>query len=114
MRLAATLEGGKRFHKARQFAAYLGLTPKERQSGTSLRGRTRITKMGPKDLRKALYMPAIVSKSLNPDIKAFYDNLIARGKSKMSALGAAMRKLAHIAFGVIKNRTVYTPMTCGQ
>jgi transposase len=110
LRLAIPLEGGKRFRTARQFAAYLGLTPKERQSGTSLRGRTRLSKMGPRGLRKALYMPAIVAKSLNPDVRALFDGLVERGKSKMAALGAAMRKLSHIAFGVMRNRTTYRPM----
>lgn len=112
LRLACTLEGGQRFRTARQFAAYLGLTPKERQSGSSVKGRTRISKMGPKELRKALYMPAIVAKASNPDIRALFGRLLERGKSKMSALGAAMRKLAHIAFGVVKNRITYSPMAC--
>ncbi len=45
----------------------------------------------------------------NPDVKALYDRLTAKGKLPKSALGAAMRKLIHICFGVIKNRTPYVP-----
>jgi hypothetical protein len=52
-------------------------------------------------------MAAIVAKQYNPHVKALYDRLIAKGKSKMSALGAAMRKLVHLCFGVLKTKTPY-------
>ena len=63
--------------------------------------------MGPSDLRKALYMPSVVASRCNPDVQALYDRLVKAGKTKMSALGAAMRKMAHLAFGVLKNRQTY-------
>lgn len=106
LKMTSTLEGGSRFSSARQFAAYLGLTPKQNQSGT-LTGKTSLSKIGPSALRKALYMPSIVACRFNPDVSALYQRLVNAGKTKMSALGAAMRKLAHLAFGVLKTRKVY-------
>jgi len=111
LRMTAALEGGNRFVSARQFAAYLGLTPKQNQSGT-FKGKSSLSKMGPCTLRKALYMPSIVACQYNPDISALYERLLKAGKTKMSALGAAMRKMAHIAFGVLKNRQTYTAFFC--
>ncbi len=98
-----------RFESAEQVAAYLGLVPIERQSGSSVLGRARLSKAGPARVRAVLYMAAVVATQCNPHIKALYQRLIARGKSKMSALGAAMRKLVHLCFGVIKNQRPYEP-----
>lgn len=95
------------FDSAEQLAAYLGLVPVERQSGSSVLGRARLSKAGPARIRAVLYMAAIVATRYNPHVKAVYDRLLARGKSKMSALGAAMRKLVHLCFGVLKTRRPY-------
>ena len=95
------------FGSAEQLAAYLGLVPVERQSGSSVMGRARLSKAGPARIRAVLYMAAIVATRYNPHVKAVYDRLLARGKSKMSALGAAMRKLVHLCFGVLKTRKPY-------
>ena len=97
------------FHSAEQFAAYLGLVPVERQSGSSIKGRPRLSKTGPAHIRAKLYMAAIVATRHNPHLKVLYQRLQANGKSKMSALGAVMRKLAHLCFGVLKTRTPYQP-----
>jgi transposase len=96
-----------RFQSAEQLAAYLGLVPVERQSGSSLLGRPRLSKAGPPRIRAVLYMAAIVGTQHNPHIKALYQRLQQRGKTKMSALGAAMRKLVHLCFGVLKTRQPY-------
>jgi len=106
LRMTTALEGGSRFASARQFAAYLGLTPRQNQSG-NIKGKTSLSKMGPSALRKALYMPSVVACQCNPDIHALYERLLKAGKTKMSALGAAMRKMAHLAFGVLKTRQTY-------
>jgi len=95
------------FGSAEQLAAYLGLVPVERQSGSSVLGRAKLSKVGPARIRAVLYMAAIVATRYNPHVKAVYDRLLARGKSKMSALGAAMRKLVHLCFGVLKTRQPY-------
>ena len=95
------------FNSAEQLAAYLGLVPVERQSGSSVMGRAKLSKAGPARIRAVLYMAAVVATRHNPHVKAVYDRLLARGKSKMSALGAAMRKLVHLCFGVLKTRKPY-------
>ena len=97
----------RRFDSAEQVAAYLGLVPVERQSGSSVLGRARLSKAGPARVRAVLYMAAVVATQCNPHVRAVYERLLARGKSKMSALGAAMRKLVHLCFGVIKNQQPY-------
>ncbi len=100
---------GHDFHSAEQLAAYLGLVPVERQSGSSVMGRARLSKAGPARIRAVLYMAAIVATRYNPHVRAVYERMLARGKSKMSALGAAMRKLVHLCFGVIKTQRPYEP-----
>jgi len=95
------------FGSAGQLAAYLGLVPVERQSGSSVLGRARLSKAGPARMRAVLYMAAVVATRCNPHVRAVYERLLARGKSKMSALGAAMRKLVHLCFGVLKTRQPY-------
>jgi transposase len=103
----ATLLAGRTFERAEQLAAYLGLVPVEWQSGSSVRGRPRMSKAGPAYLRKLLYMPAVVAGRVNPHIKALKERLLAKGKSKMAAIGAAMRKLAHLCFGVVHSGKPY-------
>ena len=95
------------FESAEQVAAYLGLVPVERQSGSSVLGRARLSKAGPARVRAVLYMAAVVATRCNPHVKALYERLLARGKSKMSAIGAAMRKLVHLCFGVLKTQQPY-------
>jgi transposase len=101
------LLAGRSFDRAEQLAAYLGLVPVQWESGASVHGRPRMSKAGPGHLRKLLYMPAIVAIRCNPHIKIQYERLLAKGKSKMAAIGAAMRKLAHLCFGVVKSGQPY-------
>ena len=103
------LMSSHRFKSAEALAAYIGLTPCERLSGSSVRGKTRLSKKGPAQLRHLLFMPAIVAKTHNPHVKAIYARLIAKGKPKMSAIGAAMRKLVHLCFGVLHSGKPYSP-----
>jgi len=103
-----SLMHNKQFTKASQVAAFLGLVPKHVESG-QFKGKSRLAKNGSSDIRAKLFMAAIVSKQWNPDIKAQYDRLLARGKCKMQAICAAMRKLVHICFGVIKHQMPYQP-----
>jgi transposase len=98
-----------RFETAEQLAAYLGLVPVEWQSGSSIKGRPHLSKAGPAHLRKLLYMPAVVAVRHNPHIRALYERLIQQGKHKMAAIGAAMRKLAHLCFGVVHTGKPYNP-----
>lgn len=105
-RMLAVLKS-RAFKSAEQAAAFLGLIPVEHQSGSSVLKRPRLSKNGDSRTRAVLYMAAIVAIRHNPDIKALYERLCAKGKSKMAALGAAMRKLVHICFGVLKHQQNY-------
>lgn len=107
-RLLATLRS-RDFVSAPQAAAFIGVIPIPWESGTSVRGQPRLSKAGAPKLRRLLYMAAVVSLKYNPDIAAQYQRLTRRGKSPMSALGAAMRKLVHIAYGVLKHQIPYQP-----
>jgi transposase len=102
------------FSNARQVAAFAGLVPRIRQSGTSVRGLSRLSKVGSSRLRKALYFPAITALRFNPLIKAFGLRLSAQGKSKMLIIGAAMRKLLHLAYGVLKSQRPFDPAFSAQ
>ena len=95
------------FDSAKQVAAFVGLNPKPRQSGSSVRGVGKISKTGDADLRKAFYMPAVVSIKFNPIIKDFAERLSSTGKPKMVIVIAAMRKLLHIIYGVLKNEASF-------
>lgn len=95
-----------RFKSAKQVVAFAGLAPKESSSGT-LRGKTRLSKVGSSRLRKLLYMPVVSAKRYNPVIIALCSRIEGSGKSKMVAIGAAMRKLLHIVFGVLKSGKVF-------
>lgn len=93
----------ERFDSARQAAAYAGLVPSHHQSGTSVRGSPRMSKVGNGRLRRAMYFPAMTALRFNSAVKAFGDRLKERGKEKMVVIGAAMRKLLHICYGVLKS-----------
>jgi transposase len=99
----------KQYRSARQLAAYAGLVPRERQSGTSVRGRTRLSKIGNARLRRALYFPAITALRCSPFFQAWGEELHKRGKSKMSVICAVMRKLLHLAYGVLKSEKPFDP-----
>lgn len=90
------------FSSARALAAHAGVTPRRYQSGTSLNW-TRLSKIGNSRIRRALYFPAIVAVKYNHTINLFARRLRDNGKKPMQVIGAAMRKLLHIAYGVIKN-----------
>ncbi|CCN16263.1 transposase for IS1663 [Bordetella bronchiseptica MO211] len=99
----------RRIDSAQTLAAYLGVVPVQRQSGSSLNSCARLSKAGPSQVRATLYMAALVGTRHNPHIRALYQRLLKAGKSKKAALGAAMRKLVHLCFGVLKNRIPYQP-----
>ena len=101
--------GTHQFKDAHQCAAYLGLLPVQRESGSSIKGRSQLAKNGNKTVRAKLYMATVTATRYNPDIKSQYERLTKKGKSKMSALGAAMRKLVQICFGVFKHQLPYQP-----
>ena len=107
--LLAEIVNLKQYTSARQVAAYAGLVPRERRSGSSVRGRVCLSKIGNARLRKALYFPAITALRSSDFFKAWAEPFRTRGKSKMSVIGAAMRKLIHLAYGVIKTGKPFDP-----
>ena len=108
-RLLAEIPPLERFSGAPQLAAYAGLTPREHQSGATVSRRGHLTKTGNAHLRHALYMPALVAMRWNPIIQAFATRLQQRGKSKMTIVGAVMRKLLHIVYGILKSGRPFDP-----
>jgi transposase len=97
------------YKSADQVVAYAGLNPKERQSGTSIKGPAHISKTGNARIRKALYLPALVAMKHNPLLRAFAERLAARGLCKLAIITAVMRKLLHLVFGVIKSGKKFDP-----
>jgi transposase len=95
--------------RARQAAAHAGLTPRCEISGTSVRRNRGLAKQGNRYLRKALYMPALVAIKYNAPLRHFASRLRAAGKPKMTVICAVMRKLIHIAFGVLKHQQPFNP-----
>ena len=95
--------------RARQAAARAGLCPRREQSGRSVRRNKGIGKEGSRYLRKALYMPALVAIKHNAPLRHFAQRLQAAGKSEMAIIGAVMRKLVHISFGVLKHQQPFNP-----
>ena len=93
----------QRFKNAKHLAAFIGVAPRLFESGTSVRGRSRMSKTGRSQLRKAFFLPAMVALRYNPIIKSFGERLRGSGKTKMQVIGAAMRKLIHIVYGVLKS-----------
>lgn len=107
--LLAEMPDVREFASAQTMAAYAGLAPREHSSGSSVRKRTRLSKAGNSHLRRALYFPAVSAVRWNPLVRAHYERLREKGKGKMVSLGAAMRKLLMIAYGVLKNRQKFDP-----
>jgi len=97
------------YPSARQVAAQAGLTPRQRQSGTSVHGRPRLSKQGASQLRRILFFPAIVAKRHNPVIRAFAKRLAERGKAKLAIVCACRRKLLHLVYGVLKTGLPFDP-----
>ncbi len=87
----------------RQWVAHAGLDPREQQSGTSLHKPARITRRGNAHIRRALFMPALVAAQHEPQVAAFYQHLLGRGKTKMQVNVAVMRKLLHAIHGMLRH-----------
>ena len=93
----------RRFKSAKALAAFVGVTPRQKQSGTSVNGRTTISRAGHSAARKALYMPGLVAKHHNPVIMAMAKRLQSRGMAPKAIVGASMRRLVHLIYGVINS-----------
>lgn len=108
-RILGQLGDIRRFSSAKAFAAFLGVTPKQRSSGSSVTGRTVISRTGNTSLRAALYMPSLVARRHNPILHKFAERLAATGMAKKAIIGAVMHKLAHLIYGVIHTGKPFDP-----
>ena len=97
-------------HSQKELTAHAGLAPSHKQSGISVRGKSSIAKMGNKRLRKTLFMPSLVAIRHNPIIKKQYQNLLDKGKPKMLALVACMRKLLIMIQAILVKNTPFKPI----
>ena len=107
--ILAELDDLDKFTHVREVVAFIGLAPKETISGSSIKGKPRLCKIGHARLRKALYMPALVSIQCNPVMIAFYNRLKEKGKNGKVIVCAIMRKLVHVIFGILKSGKKYDP-----
>jgi len=96
------------FRNVKAVGAYAGLSPRHYQSGT-IRQASRLVKTGNARLRCALYFPAMVAIKWNPIIRNMAERMSRQGKSKMCMIGAAMRKLITLAYGVLKSGKAFDP-----
>jgi len=92
---------------ARQWTAYAGLDPVHRESGTSVRTPSRISRAGNARLRNALFFAAMVAMRTDSHARAFTEKLTRKGKKKIQALVALMRKLLHAIWGMFKTKTTF-------
>ncbi|HFC8536076.1 TPA: IS110 family transposase [Neisseria bacilliformis] len=106
--LLSVLAAHHRFKTAKQLTAYLGLDPKLYKSGTSVNGREKISKVGSKNIRTALYMPAMHAYR-SETFRSFVNRLQANGKRPKQIIVALMRKLAVIAYHLIKTGKDFEP-----
>ena len=102
--LLAELGRVQRFANARKLVAFVGLTPTQFTSGTSVSQRSHISRLGSSYLRHILYMPCLSAIRFNPIIKNFFKRLVAHGKHKKAAVVACMAKLLKLIFGVLTHR----------
>src|SRR5690606_20710815 len=90
-----------------QLSSYAGLDVKEKQSGTSVKGKPRISKKGNRNLRKAMYLPALTAVKWDDNFKDIYTRLVSKHGIKMKALVAVQRKILELIYILFKNETIY-------
>jgi len=108
-RLLAEMYDLAAYESARAAAADAGVTPAHYSSGSSVRRKPKLSKIGKTAVRGALYFPAMTAMKHNPIIRALKERLEAKGKEPKVIIGAAMRKLLHLAYGVLKHRKPFDP-----
>ncbi len=100
----------KNYTDAKKLACYCGVVPFEHSSGTSVRGRTRVSHMANKPLKTKLHLCAIVAMQHDPELKNYYQRKVKEGKNKMSVINAIRNKLVHRVTAVIKRQTPFVKM----
>jgi transposase len=112
--LVAEIPDVHAFARVSHLVAYAGLNPTQESSGSSVRRKSRLSKQGNKHIRAALYMPILVAIRCNPLLKTLAERLRAKGRHAMAINGAAMRKMLHLVYGVLKTRTLFDPDHAAQ
>lgn len=95
------------FDSPKQLACYCGVAPFMRSSGTSIRGKARVSKLANRTLKRMLHMAAMAAIRSNSELKTYYKRKVAEGKNKMAVINAVRNKLLHRAFAVINRGTEY-------
>lgn len=106
--MLAYTDNFQKFLNSRKFACYAGLAPFEHASGTSLKGKNRVSHYANKKAKSLLNLAASVAIQHNPELKAYYSRRVSEGKSKMGTLNIIRHKLVDRMFAVIKRGTPYT------
>lgn len=107
--LIVCLRGFTGFQNHRQVVSYLGLSPRTFESGTSVKGKAKICKMGMAQLRSSLYMAAHAARKYNSSCKQLYERLRAKGKAHKQAMIAVVNKLLKQAFALVQSGELYNP-----
>lgn len=105
--MLAKTEGFTSINEPRKMACYSGVVPFEYQSGTSIRGRNRVSVFADKSIKSILHLAAMSAIRLKNDLKIYYERKVAEGKNKMSVLNAVRNKIIHRIFAVIKSQIPY-------
>lgn len=100
-----------RFKSVRQLACYSGVAPFEHRSGTSINGKTGVSKFANMDLKSTLHLASLSAIQHNPDLKAYYQRKVAEGKSKMCVINAVRNKLLSRVIAVVNRQTPYVVLT---
>jgi transposase len=108
-KLLAEIPNIQDFATPQELVAFAGLNPRQRRSGSSVHGKTRISKVGCSAIRAALYMPAVSAKNTNPIMQPLVQRLEQRRHCNMSIIVAVMRKLLHLVFGILKSGQPFDP-----
>ena len=103
----AETNGFELIRNKRQLTSYAGFDVKEKQSGTSVKGKPKISKRGNKNLRKSLHLPSLSSVKWDENFRAIYAGLVAKHGIKMKALIAVQRKVLELIYILYKNETEY-------
>lgn len=107
--IVAETQGFEHMHSIKQLTSYAGYDVVQRESGTSVKGKTRISKKGNSHLRSALFFPAMVACRYNPTMKALYERISTKNSSKMVGQVAVQRKLLALSYTLWKNKKSYDP-----
>ena len=113
-KVLAYLGDVRRFRSAKALAAFIGVTPRLKESGSSVRGRSMISRSGHAYIRHSLYMPAMVALKYNPLIKAFGLRLKGEGLAPKAVISASMHKLVRFIYGVLKTRAMFNAQLLGN